>query len=160
LLLGCQGRLGLCGRPGAIERAAAYAALERMDMGNCRRAQIGELSGGQQQRVFLARALAQACDTLLLDEPLTGVDAITQKVVLRMLEELRADGRSVLVATHDLAQAAHLCDELCLLHQRVVACGPPGRVLNPSALASTYGAHAVLSLAADGAVPAQAVVVA
>src|SRR6202023_2252462 len=89
VLLGCQGRLGLCGRPGAAERAAADAALERLDMGSYRRTQIGELSGGQQQRVFLARALAQGCDTLLLDEPLSGVGGTTQAVILGLLGELR-----------------------------------------------------------------------
>jgi ABC-type Mn2+/Zn2+ transport system ATPase subunit len=147
VLLGCQGRLGLCGRPGGAERAATDAALERMDMGRYRRAQIGELSGGQQQRVFLARALAQGGDTLLLDEPLAGVDAPTQEVILGLLDELRGNGRSVIIATHDLPQAARLCDELCLLHQRVVACGPPERILNPTTLKSTYGAHAILDLA-------------
>jgi ABC-type Mn2+/Zn2+ transport system ATPase subunit len=155
VLLGCQGRLGLCGRPGTAERAAAHAALERMDMSDYRRVQIGELSGGQQQRVFLARALAQGCDTLLLDEPLSGVDATTQEVVLGLLAELRASGRSVIIATHDLSQAARLCDELCLLHQRVVACGPPDRILNPTTLTSTYGAHAVLNLAEHNAVFAE-----
>jgi ABC-type Mn2+/Zn2+ transport system ATPase subunit len=67
--------------------------------------------------VFLARALAQGGDMLLLDEPLNGVDAATQAVVLGLLDELRRDGHSVLIATHDLAQATRLCDELCFLHQ-------------------------------------------
>jgi len=152
VLLGCQGRLGLCGRPGAAERAAAHAALDRMDMTEYRHVQIGELSGGQQQRVFLARALAQGGDTLLLDEPLGGLDAGTEAVVLGLLHELRRDGQVVLIATHNLPQAARLCDELCLLHQHVVACGPPARILNPTTLASTYGAHAVLNMAEHNAV--------
>jgi ABC-type Mn2+/Zn2+ transport system ATPase subunit len=135
VLLGCQGRLGLCGRPGAAERAAAAAALARMDMTAYRRVQIGELSGGQQQRVFLARALAQGGDVLLLDEPLSGVDASTQEVIFDLLRELRASGRSVIIATHDLPQAARLCDAVCLLHQHVVACGPPDRILNATSAA-------------------------
>jgi ABC-type Mn2+/Zn2+ transport system ATPase subunit len=129
VLLGCQGRLGLCGRPGAAERRATDAAIERMDMQKYRHAQIGELSGGQQQRVFLARALAQGGDTLLLDEPLTGVDAGTEAAVLGLLNDLRRDGHVIVIATHDLPQAARLCDELCFVHQRVVACGPPDQVL-------------------------------
>jgi ABC-type Mn2+/Zn2+ transport system ATPase subunit len=145
VLLGCQGRLRLCGRPGPADRAAAVAALERMDMASFRRAQIGELSGGQQQRVFLARAIAQGGDTLLLDEPLTGLDAGTQAVVLGVLDELRAEGQSIVIATHDLAEAAHLCDELCLIQRRVIAFGPPAEVLIGPVLAETYGVRAMLT---------------
>jgi ABC-type Mn2+/Zn2+ transport system ATPase subunit len=159
VLLGCQGRLGLCGRPGKAERAAALAALERMHMSSFRRSQIGELSGGQQQRVFLARALAQGGDTLLLDEPLTGLDATTQAVVLGLLDELRCDGQSIVIATHDVAEASQLCDELCLIRRRVIGFGPPGEVLTAPMLLETYGAYAVPPGADDGtpgAAPAMA----
>lgn len=138
VLLGCQGRLGLCGRPGPAERAAAVAALERMDMAGLRHTQIGELSGGQQQRVFLARALAQGGDTLLLDEPLTGLDASTRVVVLGLLDELRRHGQTIVIATHDLTEAADLCDDVCLLQRRVIAFGPPAHVLTPTNLAEAY----------------------
>lgn len=141
VLLGCQGRLGLCGRPGPADRAAAWAALERMEMSRYRRTQIGELSGGQQQRVFLARALAQRSDTLLLDEPLTGLDSATRAVVLGLLDELRNQGQSIVMATHDVAEAAQLCDQLCLIQRRVIAFGPPAEVLSARTVAATYGAH-------------------
>src|SRR5204862_309596 len=86
-------------------------------------AQIGELSGGQQQRVFLARALAQSGDVLLLDEPLTGVDASTQAVVLELLGDLRRSWQAILMTTHDLPQAAAVCDRLCLLNRRAARWG-------------------------------------
>jgi ABC-type Mn2+/Zn2+ transport system ATPase subunit len=140
VLLGCQGRLGLCGRPRATDRAAAWAALERLGISRQRRVPIGELSGGQQQRVFLARALAQDGDTLLLDEPLTGLDAETHAVVLGVLDELRQAGHTIILATHDLAEAAQRCDRLCLIQRRVIACGPAREVLTQPLLGATYGA--------------------
>ena len=152
VLLGRQGRLGLFGRPGPADRRAAREALERLGMDSLRRAQIGELSGGQQQRVFLARALAQQGEVLLLDEPLTGVDTKTQAVVLELLAELRAAGQAIVMATHDLAQAAEGCDRLCLLNGRVIAFGPPAAVLTGEHLAATYGGGGVLRLpGSDGA---------
>ncbi|HEY3108126.1 MAG TPA: metal ABC transporter ATP-binding protein [Chloroflexota bacterium] len=153
VLLGRQAHLGLFGRPGRADRALAAAALERLGMLAQRRAQIGELSGGQQQRVFLARALAQGGGALLLDEPLTGVDAQTQSVVLALLEELRRDGQAIVVATHDLPEAAALCDRLCMLNGRVVAFGPPGDVLSREVLAETYGGTGLIELPRrDGAI--------
>ena len=139
VLLGRQGRLGLLGRPGRADRQAAQAALERLGMDGRRRTLIGELSGGQQQRVFLARALAQEGEVLLLDEPLTGVDATTQAVVLDLLRDLRDQGMAIVVSTHDLAEAAEVCDKLCLLNGRVMAFGPPREVLTADALVRTYG---------------------
>ncbi|MBI4492903.1 MAG: metal ABC transporter ATP-binding protein [Chloroflexi bacterium] len=143
VLLGRQGRLGLLGRPGKADRQAAHAALERLGMGPQRRALIGELSGGQQQRVFLARALAQEGDVLLLDEPLTGVDATTQAIVLDLLADLRSRGLATVLATHDLAEAARVCDRLCLLNGRVMAFGPPHEVLTTDALVRTYGSSGI-----------------
>jgi ABC-type Mn2+/Zn2+ transport system ATPase subunit len=139
VLLGRQGRLGLWGRPGRADRQAAREALERLGMDGLRRAQIGELSGGQQQRVFLARALAQDGDVLLLDEPLTGVDTATQEVVVDLLHTLRAAGQAILVCTHDLPQAARVCDQLCLLNRVVTAFGPPSEILDAETLVRTYG---------------------
>jgi ABC-type Mn2+/Zn2+ transport system ATPase subunit len=150
VLLGRQGRLGLFGRPGREDRQAAAEALERLGMGAERKALIGELSGGQQQRVFLARALAQGGDVLLLDEPLTGVDATTQVVVLELLAELRDRGQAILVSTHDLAQAAEVCDRLCLLNGRVMAFGTPAEVMTTDTLVRTYGSGAALPHALHG----------
>jgi ABC-type Mn2+/Zn2+ transport system ATPase subunit len=139
VLLGRQGRLGLFGRPSSADRETARRALEKVEMHEHRHCQIGELSGGQQQRVFLARALAQEGEVLLLDEPLTGVDVQTQTIVLELLERLRRERQAILMATHDLAQAADICDQLYLLRGRVVASGRPDEVLQPEPLAAAYG---------------------
>ena len=88
-------------------------------MSDYRSRQIGQLSGGQQQRVFMARALAQNADILLLDEPFAGVDAATERAILDVLEDLKNDGKTVVVVHHDLATAAEYFDLLILLKQRL-----------------------------------------
>jgi anchored repeat-type ABC transporter ATP-binding subunit len=146
VVMGRQGRWGIFGRPRKDDWRIARDALGRLGVSELRRAQIGELSGGQQQRVFLARALAQEGDALLLDEPLTGVDAQTQAVVLELLTELRDEGRAIMLTTHDLAQAAEMCDRVCLLNRQIVAAGRPADVLTPRVLMETYGGHEVVRL--------------
>ncbi len=93
--------------------------------------QVGQLSGGQRQRVLLARALVQEADLLLLDEPLSGADAPTEAAFSDILGRLRAEGRTVVVSSHDLAWASARCDLVCLLAGRVVAFGPPAEALDP-----------------------------
>jgi anchored repeat-type ABC transporter ATP-binding subunit len=143
-VLGRQGRRGLFGRPDRDDWRIARAALDRLSLSDLRRRPIGELSGGQQQRVFLARALAQEGSILLLDEPLTGVDAQTQAVVLDLITDLRRQGTGVLMTTHDLVQAAQVCDRVSLLNRRVIASGPPDEVLEPRVLMETYGGSEML----------------
>ncbi len=151
VLLGRQAHLGLFGRPGRGDREMALAALERLGMADQRRAQIGELSGGQQQRVFLARALAQGGSVLLLDEPFTGVDPTTEALLLDLFRALRDEGQAIVVATHDLPQAAQLCDRLAMLNKRVVAVGAPREVFTERTLAETYGPVGLLELPELGA---------
>jgi ABC-type Mn2+/Zn2+ transport system ATPase subunit len=107
------------------------AALEHMGVADLARRPIGDLSGGQQQRVFLARALAQEPHILLMDEPFTGVDITTQEAVLRLLDDLRGEGLTVLVSTHDLNLAMQRFDLTLLLNRRLVAYGPPAMVFTP-----------------------------
>lgn len=149
VLLGRQGRLGLFGRPGPGDRKIALEALERLGMLDSRRAQIGELSGGQQQRVFLARSLAQGGDVMLLDEPLTGVDESTKAVVVDLLDDLRRANQVIVMATHDLAHAAEICDRLCLLNGHVVAQGSPTEALTPVTLAEAWGGSSARRLNLD-----------
>ena len=100
--------------------------------------QIGQLSGGQQQRVFMARAMAQGADVLLLDEPFAGVDAATERAILDVLERTRAAGKTLMVVHHDLATAAEYFDLLILLKQRMYAFGPPSAVLHAELLSEVY----------------------
>jgi len=118
--------------------AIADQALEQVRMSDFRNRQIGQLSGGQQQRVFMARALAQGADILLLDEPFAGVDAATERAILDVLERTKAAGRTLVVVHHDLATAAEYFDSLILLKQRMFAHGPPEAVLHRELLSEVY----------------------
>jgi manganese/zinc/iron transport system ATP- binding protein len=123
------------------DRTAVDAALARVGMGSYARRQIGELSGGQRQRVFLARALAQDTEVLLMDEPFAGVDARTEAALLGLLQELRGSGRSVVAVHHDLGTVRRMFDWALVLNVRAVACGPAAEVIVPPVLARAYGAH-------------------
>ncbi len=101
--------------------------------------QIGALSGGQQQRVFLARALIQEGDYYLLDEPFTGVDVPTQDLLIELFNKLREEGKTIIYATHDLAQAQRASTRIVLLRRRVVADGPPSTVMTADNLISCFG---------------------
>ena len=124
-----------------VDRDAVSWALQRVGMAERRNSPIGELSFGQQQRVLLARALAQDGRILLLDEPMNGVDSRTQELFLQLLGEYHAQGRTIVMATHDLAQAAGVCDHVCVLNQRLVAYGPIEQALTEDVLRDAYGVH-------------------
>jgi ABC-type Mn2+/Zn2+ transport system ATPase subunit len=122
------------------ERAEVAELLERLGIGDLGDRQIRQLSGGQQQRVFLARALAQRPQLVVLDEPTSGVDVRTRHEVLHVLADLNAEGIAIVLTTHDLnGLAAHLPRILCFNHT-VIADGPPAEVLTPAVLEATYGA--------------------
>ncbi len=116
----------------------ADEALDMVRMSEFRHRQIGQLSGGQQQRVFMARAMAQGAEILLLDEPFAGVDAATERAILDVLERTKAAGKTLVVVHHDLATAAEYFDRVLLLKQRLFAFGPPELVLQPELLAEVY----------------------
>lgn len=141
VLMGTYARLGWFRRPGAAERDQARAALERVGLADLAGRQIGRLSGGQQQRVFLARALAQDADLYFLDEPMAGVDARSQERIFRVLDDLRREGRLVVVVHHDLRSAADWFDGAALVDMRLVAAGPAAAVLTPENLRRTYAGH-------------------
>jgi len=122
----------------ATDYEIADQALEQVRMADFRNRQIGQLSGGQQQRVFMARAIAQGADILLLDEPFAGVDASTERAILDVLERTRAAGRTLVVVHHDLTTANEYFDSLLLLKQRLYAYGPPSAVLHPELLSEVY----------------------
>ena len=138
VLMGTYARLGWLRRPGPRERSLAAECLDRVGLADVADRQIGRLSGGQQQRVFLARALAQQADVYFLDEPMAGVDARSQERIFRVLAELRAEGRLVVIVHHDLRSAAEWFDAVALIDMRLVATGPVAEVLTPENLRRTY----------------------
>ena len=141
VMMGRTGKIGFFRRPSRADHAAVDAALEQVDMSQLADRPIGALSGGQQQRVFLARAIAQEAEVLLLDEPLTGLDAPSQDAILAILDALRADGVTVLVATHDLHQASTRFPLVALVNRRLAAFGSAKEVLTAQNLAAAFGSH-------------------
>ncbi|GIX13128.1 MAG: manganese ABC transporter ATP-binding protein [Paracoccaceae bacterium] len=137
--MGLWRRLGLLRRAGPAERARVAACLDRVGMAELAGRQIGRLSGGQQQRVFLARALVQEAELILLDEPFAGVDAATERAVIGVLKDLRAEGRTVIVVHHDLATVRDYFDHVLLLNRCSVAEGPVAQAFTADALQQTYG---------------------
>ena len=139
VLMGLYRQLGLLGRIKGHHRARALACLERVGMDSFAMRQIGQLSGGQQQRVFLARALAQNADLILLDEPFAGVDAATEKAIVNVLRDLRDEGKTVIAVHHDLSTVADYFDNVLILNTRKVAEGPVADAFTVDALQEAYG---------------------
>lgn len=137
---GRYGHLGPLRRLRAVDRDAVERALERVGLTDLADRPIAALSGGQRKRAFVARALAQEADVLLLDEPFGGVDVPSQATITAVLRELAAGGACVVVATHDLVGLPALADEAALLAAgRVVVTGAPAHVLRPGNLARAFG---------------------
>jgi manganese/zinc/iron transport system ATP- binding protein len=144
VMMGRYPHVGWLRRPGPTDALVVAQVLRQVSMWEFRRMQIGQLSGGQQQRVFVARALAQEADVLLLDEPFNGIDAQTQEVLRSVIEGGRQTGKIVLLATHDLISASCACDCLCCLNQRLVSYGPTQETYTPETLAATYGGPVIM----------------
>ena len=124
VMMGRYGHMGFFRTPRPADHAAVTDALERVNMTEFRDRQIGELSGGQRKRVFLARALAQNGQVILLDEPFTGVDVQTEDAIITLLREMRDEGRVMLVSTHNLGSVPEFCDRTILVKETVLAFGP------------------------------------
>ncbi len=139
VMMGRYGHMGLLRIPRAADRAAVDTALARVNMGEFRKRQIGELSGGQKKRVFLARALAQDAKVILLDEPFTGVDVKTEDAIIALLKALRAEGRVMLVSTHNLGSVPEFCDRTVLIKGTVLAYGPTAETFTEANLERTFG---------------------
>ncbi|MFT5128413.1 MAG: manganese/zinc/iron transport system ATP- binding protein [Rhodothermales bacterium] len=142
--MGCYGKIGWCRPVGRKHKDVAMAALERVGMADYAKRQISQLSGGQQQRVFLARALVQDARIYFMDEPFAGVDAATEKAIVRILQDLREAGKTVLVVHHDLQTVPEYFDHLLLLNMRIVATGPTEEVFTNENLQKTYGGRLTL----------------
>lgn len=139
VMMGRYGHLGWFKRPGRAEAALALDALQQVGMGDYAQRQISQLSGGQQQRVFLARALVQQADIYFMDEPFKGVDAQTEKTIVGLLKDLRAQGKTLIVVHHDLQTVAEYFDWVTLINLRIVANGPVQEVFNEQNISALYG---------------------
>jgi len=147
VLMGRYGAIPWYRRIGRKDRERAREALNKVGMLPYANRQISNLSGGQQQRVFLARALVQESEVYLMDEPFAGVDAATESAIVKLLQELRGAGKTLLVVHHDLQTAREYFDMLILLNMRLVAFGPTEDVFTPELLQKTYGGR--LTILAD-----------
>lgn len=142
VLMGAYGRTPWYKRVSAADRAAGRAALNRVGLADRERSTFGTLSGGQRQRVLVARALVQEAPVILLDEPLSGVDRVSAAHIEELFAQVSAEGRALLIATHDIEQARRFDRVLCLA-RRQVAFGPPDVTLTSDVLRQTYGAELI-----------------
>ena len=147
-LMGSLSRLAWWQRPGRADRRAALQALDTVGLRAQAERSFGELSGGQRQRVLIARALVQNAQLLLLDEPFSGLDAPSAERLMGLLDQLAAEGRAIMIATHDVDQARAWDLVLCL-NRRAVAFGGPAEVLTREVIQATYGGD-VVELAGPG----------
>jgi manganese/zinc/iron transport system ATP- binding protein len=149
VVMGLYRQIGLLRFAGRREKAQALACLEQVGMAVFSGRQIGQLSGGQQQRVFLARALAQGADLLVLDEPFAGVDAATERAIVQVLRSLKAAGQTIVCVHHDLATVAEYFDHVLLMNVRKVAEGTVAEAFTPETLQQTYGGRLTSTQVAD-----------
>ena len=138
VMMGRYGYMNMLRIPRAADKRSVDEALTRVGMLDYRHRQIGELSGGQKKRVFLARALAQSGQIILLDEPFTGVDVKTEAAIIKLLQELRDEGRTMLVSTHDLNTIPDFCDRCVLVKNTVLASGLLADTFTATNLARTF----------------------
>lgn len=148
VMMGRYGHMGMLRIARTRDRQIVTDALGRVDMLDFRERQIGELSGGQRKRVFLARAIAQQGEVILLDEPFTGVDVKTEAKIISLLRELRNEGKTILVSTHNLGSVTEFCDYTLLVKGTVLASGPTETTFTAKNLELAFGGvlrHVALS---------------
>lgn len=139
VLMGRYGRLGLFSWPRKSDREAVQEYLEMVGMSQYSNRQISQLSGGQQQRVFIARALLQEADIYFMDEPFAGIDIASETVIMGLLHQLKAKGKTFFVVHHDLNTVDSYFDWIIMLNMRLISCGATAEAFNPSTLNSAYG---------------------
>lgn len=139
VMMGRYGHMNFLRRPTAEDRRKAAEAMARVDIAALKDRQISELSGGQKKRVFLARALAQQSRIILLDEPFTGVDVKTEKAIMALLDELRAEGRLILISTHNLGTIPEFCDQVVMINRTVLASGSTQATFTQENLEKVFG---------------------
>ncbi len=139
VMMGRYGHMGFLRRPSKTDHDAVAQALERVNMSEYKKRQIGELSGGQRKRIFVARALAQGGNIILLDEPFTGVDIKTEDSLIDLFQSLVAEGRLILVATHNLGSVPSFCDEVILINKTLLAYGSVETTFTQDNLSKAFG---------------------
>jgi ABC-type Mn2+/Zn2+ transport system ATPase subunit len=150
VMMGRIRKLGFFHWPKKRDWGFVNAALERVNLEKQRNRRISALSGGQQHRVFLAQALAQEAELILLDEPLTGLDFPSQEAIFEVMDDFRQTGLPVVIATHDLDLAAQRFDKVMLLNRQMIAYGSPAEALDTPSLLEAYGAHLHVVRSEDG----------
>ncbi|MCX8955798.1 manganese/iron ABC transporter ATP-binding protein [Erwinia psidii] len=138
VMMGRYGHMGMLRIPRKADHDAVAAALDRVGMSDFRHRQIGELSGGQKKRIFLARAIAQGGKIVLLDEPFTGIDLNTERQLISLLQQMRDEGCTLLVSTHNLSTVNSFCDYTVLVKGTVLACGPTADIFTASNLSRAF----------------------
>ena len=139
VMMGRYGSMNQLRIPRNSDRVAVRDALQRVDLFDLRHRPIGTLSGGQRKRTFLARAIAQRADVLLLDEPFNGVDVRTEKLMAQLFLNFRDEGRTILISTHDLSHVREFCDLVVLINKTVLAYGETSEVFTSENLSLTFG---------------------
>jgi manganese/iron transport system ATP-binding protein len=139
VMMGRYGKMGFFRIPSKRDKQMVDQALDRVNMAKYRKRQIGELSGGQKKRVFLARALAQEGEVILLDEPFTGVDVKTEDTIIQLMRDLRDEGKVMLVSTHNLGSVPEFCDRTVLIKGTVLDFGPTENTFTQANLEKTFG---------------------
>jgi manganese/iron transport system ATP-binding protein len=152
VMMGRIGKLGLFRHPGAEDRKQVSRALEVVKLDHLAKRQIGQLSGGQQQRMFIARALAQEAELMLMDEPLSGLDVNSQDDIFDILDHLKQENVTIMVALHDLKIAAERFDRVMLLNHIIVGLGKPEDVFQTENLIRAYSGHLRIMPAGEGVV--------
>ncbi|KXO12907.1 Manganese ABC transporter, ATP-binding protein SitB [Moritella sp. JT01] len=139
VMMGRYGHMNMLRMAKPNDHDKVNMALDRVNMGEFKHRQIGELSGGQKKRVFLARALAQESQVILLDEPFTGVDVKTEEQIMALLRELRGEGKVILVSTHNLGTVPEFCDRTVLINRTILGAGLTREIFTQENLQKTFG---------------------
>jgi len=150
VMMGRIRQIGVLRWPRRRDWDLVHRSLASVEIDDLASRQIGELSGGQQQRAFLAQALAQEAQVILMDEPLTGLDLPSQEAIFRAIDRLSRSGITVVLSTHDLNLAAERFDQVILLNRALIAAGRPERVFTPENLQRAYGSHIHRLVEGDG----------
>ena len=150
VMMGRVGKMGLFRHRSSRDLEIVQGALEVVNLAHLAQRQISQLSGGQQQRMFIARALAQEAELMLMDEPLAGLDMTSQEGIFEILDTLHQRGVTVMVALHDLKIAGERFEQVMLLNRQLYGFGPPDQVLNTGGLRAAYGEQLHLLPAEDG----------